>query len=372
MSKPKMLFLVVAALLIGTHPVRANAFAVGTCQPHLQSYPTISAAVAAVPPGSTVLVCPGTYGEQITISQPLTLEGVSSANSSDVIIAVPASGLNVITDSYGQTIATQVAVTAGPVNISNITVDGTGANVGGYPTFLDGILYESGSSGTISRVTIRNLSDSGAATGIYAENSNPTEESVTIENSSFHDIDNSAVIVLTNSPPTLNATVTGNTMESSINVQWLGPSGNLTGNVIRGGLIGIYLSISTANVSGNVVTDSSEFGIWAPFQGGVSATSNKISNSGTGINFTQPGDTFTSNVITQSQVGIEFNCIPATVSGNTINEAGVGIDGVPASFTGTNGFVSVGTVRNGCSSDVVPKSKMPKPSGPGPIRAPID
>ncbi len=53
-------------------------YAVGTCQPKLQQFPTITAAVNAVPPYSTILVCPGTYPEQINLYQPVTLQGVAS------------------------------------------------------------------------------------------------------------------------------------------------------------------------------------------------------------------------------------------------------------------------------------------------------
>src|SRR4029077_12937099 len=57
----------------------ANSVAVGpsTCQSSLIHFSTIQAAVNAVPFGSTVLVCPGTYPEQVVIAQPLTLKGVT-------------------------------------------------------------------------------------------------------------------------------------------------------------------------------------------------------------------------------------------------------------------------------------------------------
>jgi hypothetical protein len=45
------------------------------------NFTTISAAVIGVPAGSKIQVCPGTYPEQVTISQPLTLEGISSGNA---------------------------------------------------------------------------------------------------------------------------------------------------------------------------------------------------------------------------------------------------------------------------------------------------
>src|SRR4030095_12092659 len=67
---------------------------VGSCLSNLQRYATISQAVSAVPPSSTILVCPGNYPEQIIIHQALTLRGVPSANASNPTITVPAGGLS--------------------------------------------------------------------------------------------------------------------------------------------------------------------------------------------------------------------------------------------------------------------------------------
>jgi hypothetical protein len=81
----------------------------GTCGTPNQ--PTIHATINASPAGGTVLVCPGTYTEQITIAKNLTLTGVLSANSAEVVIASPA---NVVTNSFdtcnNAPIATQVFV----------------------------------------------------------------------------------------------------------------------------------------------------------------------------------------------------------------------------------------------------------------------
>src|ERR1700687_2327917 len=126
MSRLRVLFLLAIGLLLGVHPMLAATFAVGTCKPSLPSYATISLAVSSVPPGSTVLVCPGTYAEQVTIAQPLTLQGIAIGNAGQAVITVPGSGLAVVTTGLGYSVAPQVHVTTGPVNISDITVDGTG------------------------------------------------------------------------------------------------------------------------------------------------------------------------------------------------------------------------------------------------------
>ena len=361
MSRPRVLFLLGIGLLLAASPMLAANYAVGTCKPSLPSYATISGAVSGVPPGSTVLVCPGTYPEQVTIAQPLTLKGITSGNAGQAVITVPDSGLAVVPSSFGgNTIAPQVHVTAGPVNISDITVDGTGSNVT-YPPWLVGIFYDSGSSGTVNEVTARNLSTSGlgAGVGIWAENATSTNESVTIQNSSFHDIDNAAVVTVGS---TLIATAKGNTMHAGgYQVQWTS-GGSITANVINGsgGFDGITV-IGPVTVSGNTLANQVH-GIQA--DNGVTATSNKISNmSGAGILDYGGGDTYKLNTITNVGVGIEFNCNTPTVASNTINDATTGLNNVPASFSGANSFNNVVTLRtDGCAS--APTSPKAPHSGP--------
>jgi len=125
-----LLFLAICSLT--ALPAVAHSFAVGSCAPRLQSFATISAAVSSVPPGSTIFVCPGTYPEQVTITQPLTLQGIASSNQDQAVIAVPVAGLTEnITSIFGQTVAAQVLVQGvGPVRIINITVDGAGGSQG--------------------------------------------------------------------------------------------------------------------------------------------------------------------------------------------------------------------------------------------------
>ena len=291
-------------------------------------------------------VCPGTYPEQVTIAQPLTLKGISSGNAGQAVITVPGSGLAFVTTGLGYSIAAMVDVTAGPVNISDITVDGIG-NTQSSATWLVGILYNDGSSGTVNEITARNLCCTNGGVGIWAENSTGTNESVNVTNSSFHDIDDSAVVTLGS---TLLATAKGNTMQGAYYQVQFQSSGSLTTNVINGGFEGINVfSASAASLSGNTLANQS-YGIVA--EGGITATSNKISNaSSTGITDFGGGNTYKSNAITKVNFGIEFNCQTPAVVGNTINDATTGLDNVPASFGGANNFDNVVTLRtDGCSS----------------------
>ena len=355
MSRLKVLFLLSAVLLFGTCPMFAAKYGVGTCEPSLPSYPNISAAVSSVPAGSTVLVCPGTYAEQVIIAQPLTLQGVSSGNSAQAVITVPGGGLATITSIFGQILSPQVEVTTGPVNITNITVDGTGGS-NSCSTFLVGIYYGSGSSGTVNEDTVRNEIDSGCGYGIWIENGTAMNESVTIENNSVHAFDADGILAQSNqSPPTLTATIRGNYVDAGSSFPYgiyvgVGALGSVTDNIVILATDGFgILSRSPVIISGNTLTGPSSLssvgiGIQAA---GVSVTGNKISNNGLGIDMYASGNTVKSNTIAKSNVGIEFNCTSGnTVSGNTINDAATGLDGVPLSSTPGDSFSNVATIRN--------------------------
>ena len=113
----------VLALAFGASafPASTITYAVGTCRPNLRSFATILAALAAAPSPNVIDVCPGTYGEQLQITQPVTLEGVSNGTSARSIITPPAGGLVTnARDDFGNPLAVQLWVNnaSGPVNIS--------------------------------------------------------------------------------------------------------------------------------------------------------------------------------------------------------------------------------------------------------------
>src|SRR5271157_3914264 len=130
-------------------------YQVGTCKPG-HSFPTITAALTATPPPNVVKVCPGTYPEQVVITQAVILEGMISGNSGEVIIASPPNGLVVnATDDLGDPIAAQAYVEAspGPTQISDITLDGANNEVMA-PAYVVGIFFQD-SSGTVKHVSTR-------------------------------------------------------------------------------------------------------------------------------------------------------------------------------------------------------------------------
>jgi|SRR5579863_4501323 len=379
-----LLFLV---LVLGAHPLVATTYYV-TLEPTMPCtsntkgiymFFSIQDAVNQVPAGSTINVCPGTYDEQVVISQPLTLRGVSynnsSGNSSQVVIALPSTGLTTTSSIEFGTVAAQVQVTAGPVKISNITVDGT-SGVSGCPGPVPlGIFYSSGSSGTVSEVETRNQP---CGIGIGAENGSGATESVAIENNNITAGYMGIFACSEETPSTLTVSIKSNYVgpgEFGI-VPYCNVAGSVSGNVVSWAGTGIYAGSPSTTVSGNTVIslagltgievdggteisdntiNSGKYGLYLVLPATI--TSNHISNSsGYGIFFESGsgGTTVKSNIITQTPIGIEFGCIStSTVSGNTINGATTtGLDFVPASFTGVNTFYNVAAATTGgCSSD---------------------
>lgn len=357
--------------VFATRPLVAATYYVGACKGGAY-FTTIHDAVTAATAGSTIDICPGTYAEQVIINKALTLQGILNNNTSQVVIAMPVNQLSTTSSINSQllasTIAAQIEVTAGPVNISNITVDGT-AGAANCPTATSyvGIFYSSGSSGTVNEVETRNQNCTySSGMGINVENGAGAVESVTIENSNIHD--NNYVGIMTCSdqtPSTLTASIKGNYITGTSNgvVTYCNAGGSISGNFIAspnsypvyagssstavsgntvdGGSAGIEVD-AAAVVSGNTVSNAS-VGIYVTVPGSI--TSNRIVNSPTGIYLTVSGTTVKSNAITKANVGIEFNCHTETVTGNTVNGAAIGIDQVPSVFGGVNKFYSVPTVR---------------------------
>src|SRR5579885_2470892 len=193
-----------------------HGYAVGSCKPRFTSFPTISAAVSSVPAGSTILVCPGTYPEQVMISQPVTLIGIASAGQDEAAIVVPGGGLSQnVTSIFGEGVAAQVLVqTPGPVNLINLSVDGTGSDAGcAGGTWVAGIFYAPGSSGTVSRARASGQMNSGCGAGIWAENDGVSNQSVDVGESSVHDVSNVGVFMAeSGNAPTFWVRVHGNTV----------------------------------------------------------------------------------------------------------------------------------------------------------------
>src|ERR1700691_1533957 len=157
---PSCLALVVLIGLSGQAFSSTVAVGPSSCMPSLVHFATIQMAVNAVPAASTIDICPGDYPEQVVIKKKLTLKGVVTGTQDAAVILSPAAGVvqNTTDVDTGLPIAAQLLVqdTAGPVLISNLTVDGTGNGItNSCGLDLQGILFQS-ASGTVDHVAVRN------------------------------------------------------------------------------------------------------------------------------------------------------------------------------------------------------------------------
>lgn len=338
-------------------------YAVGSCEPKLTSFTTISAALAATPVPSVVEVCPGTYNEQFAITIPVTLEGVSDGTSTGATIALPPGGLDINQyDDFGDAMAAQVLVVSagGEVNLTNLTVDGTGNNAYGAP--IIGVFYKN-SSGTINHLNFLNQWDNAIGSAIWLEggSSNP---SVTVENNTMLGFENVGIRAETNSTTSeLTATIKGN-----------GLNGTYATCECEGAQYGIDFGPgTTATVSGNFITDTF-YGIYAASAGtasknilvsttfaidvqtdDASVTSNTIydalGDGGIGIFAHSAVSPITGNSIVAQVTGIEFDCVAGSnVHSNTIVNETKGLNDVPTGVVTTNTFYGVSAIRSvgGC------------------------
>ena len=338
-----MLWLPIVVLTLGVELLAAanTTYVVGNCRPGFPTFFTISAALASTPAPTVVQVCPGTYNEQITITQGVTLEGISNGDSNQAVIAPPAGGLTQTANGFLGTIAFQIWVNnaSGPVNISNLVIDGTGNGVptGGDFVNIVGVFYLN-SPGTVNHVTARNQNGNNQGLGFELEggSSNP---SVSVENSSVQNFDLGGISAQNSS---LTAAIKSNNVSTTSSVcgincaafgitAGLATATTITGNFISltgtfSDVAGIAAGTDTGSISGNTVTNSGEDGILLN-SAVIPVTSNKILN---------------------VRAGIEFVCFAnPNVRSNTIMNANIGVKGVPSLLVSPNTYFGVGTIRTG-------------------------
>jgi hypothetical protein len=240
--------------------------------------------------------CPGTYTEQITIAQPLSLQGVASGGSD--LVLINGQGAEVFSPFLGTHLTAQILITStGPVNITNITVDGTATCADAN----SGNIYYSNSYGTANHVVVRGTVPGGSSTcgtGLYVENDGSSPLTVNVQNSSFYNLVG-GISSFSNSTP---IALVVNVKNSFFNA----PSG-------LGGAA-IYYSHATGTASGNV---SSGFLYGSALDKSAVATisSNVIAGAGTGIRIASAGNTITNNQLLNLQSAIVF---AAGANNNTV------------------------------------------------------
>jgi hypothetical protein len=347
----------IAVVLSAISYAGATTYAVGSCQPNAQSYTTISLAVAAVPSGSTILVCPGNYPEQVQIAKPLTLQGVLIGGNGAAVVTVPAGGLSQsVVDHYGNTFNYQILVegTTGPVNITDLGVDGTGANFGR----VAGIYYQE-ASGTVNRVSARNQTGSSFGTGILAD-AFASAQTVTIENTMVRGFTYVGIFARTDSTsPVLTTTIKGNTARGSSSsfgaITVAGTKGTVQSNATSDTPQGLGLLDSAVTVTLNTVSGNNPSGSTIFIDGGSNkVSSNRIDAGGQlGMQLLNAGTNVVQlNTFVNSSTAI-YGCNNSvsgdTVSGNTIIDANIGLSMPSGNTIASNKFYVVTTATVPCT-----------------------
>jgi hypothetical protein len=360
MSRIKFLLFLFALAVQAPLASATVTYAVGTCEPRLASFETIQSALGAAPLPNVVKICPGTYPEQLAITFPVTLEGISAGNATGATISVPASGLSVnVTNAVYGNAAAQVLVqtAAGEVNLSNLTLNGTGNKVGTNASVVG--VYYANSSGTMDHLTLQNQNGNELGVGVWIEGdgANP---SVTLENSNLQGFDYSGAIAETNSSSSgLSATIKENYFTASFPTYPVqgaigigsGVNASVSGNLTSPGFTVGVGGGNEGSISKNTITGANT-GIWTH---GASVTSNTIYNSGT-IDTDPPSAAIwvgssvasvTGNIITQfGSYGnaIDYDCVAGSnVHSNTIQGAPTALLNVPPGTVTPNTFYNVST-----------------------------
>jgi hypothetical protein len=334
-------------------------YQVGGCLPKLTSFTTIMRALGATPVPDVVEVCPGVYSEQVIITNPVTLEGVSADNSTGATILVPSE----LQTANNGTLAPQVWVnTGGTVNLSNLTVDGEGyGNVLGSNVEFVGVLYlGNGTSGRMNHLVLEGQNGNGLGFGAWLDTGG--DASITIENSFILGFDEAGIMA----ESSLKATISGNSLDGTYYTSTGSIAFALDGILINPGV--------NASISDNFVTGVSNDGIYLSSGSGgsvskdtiqsvsvnglpesvgidvetddVSVTSNTIREVGTGILVDSATAPVTGNTIVYPGAGIDFNCIAGkNVHSNTM--LGGGLKNVPTAAVSTNTYYDVSQIRIG-------------------------
>jgi len=350
-------------LLVAVPCVFGTTLYVGTCR--TPSYTTISAAVAAAAPLSTISVCPGTYPEQVVVTKVLTLQGIANGNNDRAKIVVPpnvtggATPWTFIPDPDGSVVpvAAQLLIQlsgaggTGTVKISNITIDGTG-DVGpsacsassGWQTVAVFLVNTPGSLNNVSTTGQGHATGCGAGVRDFSAVSPPVSFSMT--NTSVQNASSWGVLLEGTLTATLNKnwiTVPGSGIAS------YGGSGTISSNFVQSGSSAIQaidlsngdswtISTNTIVAAGNS-PDGISLNAYLG-QGSAVVTGNTIVAFAWGIsvNLNDSGAySFQKNTLVNNQTGMDLGCdASVTLSGNNIKNAGYGFDNIPAplSLTG--------------------------------------
>jgi parallel beta-helix repeat protein len=342
-------------LLVGAAPAAASIVVDPNAIPCVSAtmhYTTIQAAVSAAPSGSTISVCPANYAERVTITRRLTLHGVTNAtgNTGAAVITIPNS---TFTSGF-----TQVIIQAANVTLNNIGVDGGNSVSGCSSGAVTGILFDSGSSGTLKQVALRNQNVSNGSGGycggsfaVYATSA----ARVTVTDSSVRNYDGAGIQLTATTSVTVNKTTVTPVAAGPNCIYANAPTVDVATNTVVNCATGVYVTSTVkGTVSGNTVigtgTVDAGNGIFCfPTCTALAISGNTVFNAFNGMSMKTSGGVggvaFQSNDISQTVNGVYLFLQPGnTVSNNTITDAKVGVYGASGNTLSGNAYRVVTTL----------------------------
>jgi nitrous oxidase accessory protein NosD len=179
-------------------------------------YATISAAVDAGAPGSRIIVCPGTYKEDVTVTKPLVIEGIhatvdATALDNGFTLSAPSAGTRIegftIENAVGEGVR---AVSTHNVSIVNNTIENNDKGVSQantdeecivspknpVPDCGEGVHLMGTASSQIIGNTIRN--NSGGV--LMTDETGPTDGNVVAHNQVLNNIDDCGITLAGHNP----------------------------------------------------------------------------------------------------------------------------------------------------------------------------
>lgn len=216
----------------------------GDCDAPQRAFTGIQAAVDAAAPGSTILVCPGTYAEQVAIAKSgLTVRGAGQDRTSVRPRAVP----RTVTGAIVAYVVAPIIVVDGAtgVTLSGLTVDGSAAE-GGVSNldcpqkgFYVGIHFRN-ASGAVDATHVTTVqSGQRCSAGIRSESGGGGASNVVVKDSQISRSGDFGVacIGLATGCTVTGSTITGrgsvaDQVQSGIAIR-AGATATITGNVIR-------------------------------------------------------------------------------------------------------------------------------------------
>lgn len=339
-TSPAWFGMALAALLC-CPSMRGNTLIVGqagTPCPNPE-YNTITAAINAALPGDTIQICPALYPEQLLITKPLTLEGISQQGVGRVLIQPTAFTDTVLPAPVGDLgfMAVISVVNTTGVSIVNLAIDASNNAVAGCTPGLAGIHFYNASgrveedaiSGTrLGTQTSCSALFPGNGSGVQADQNDTNSYQITVLNTSIHDYGRNGVLVIG----------AGETAYISSNsIQGIGPSTgvNQFGIFLANGAIG--------EVTANTITQGN--------CGSIASTA-CLNQRSEGVVLRSVGNevTIQANVINNVQYGIFVNgATTPIVTGNIVNNVDFNGVQIQASISGVYSANRVSHVLGLCA-----------------------